>query len=348
MHRVAIFGPVTPAGQDFLRLLERQPLPLAELRLLAEDFSVGRRVTFQERSIPIRAANTQSFQNIDLAIFFAGQDASARFAPIAVKSGSFVVDTSSAFRTEAAIPCVISALNGDDLTARARIACTPTPATLLLAVTLHAIHRAAGLRRVAAATYHAVSDLGQTAFEELNSQTRLVLEGRSAIPHLYPHQLAFNVIPEVDVFLDNGYTREEALISSGVQRLLRLPDLPISITAVRVPVYFGHSAAVHVDLEEYLRPDEARAIFAGVPGIKVLDEPDIGLYPLPWDVTYREEIVVGRVREDLASTNGLAFWAVVDNVRRGTALAALDLALAAINRGLVGKRRQLVEPPSRQ
>ena len=326
-YTVGIVGAATPVGQEVVRVLGERRFPLADLRALTADHSAGQRITVGEHTFVLREGNARTFQGVDLALFVAGADDSSQLVPIASRAGALIVDASPAFRNDAAVPLVAPEVNLDALAGRRRFVALPGPVSSQVSAVLYPLQVAAGLRRVIVDTYQAASDVGRGGVEELTEQVRLVLGGRAVVSHIFPHQLAFNALPEVDVFLDNGYSREEWLIAQEVRRVLRQPDLAVSVTAVRVPVYVGNAAALHVELERRVEPHEAREIFSQA-GLRVLDDPSVSLYPHPWMAAGQDEICVGRIREDASLARrgwGLALWVVADNVRR-TALAVVRLA----------------------
>jgi aspartate-semialdehyde dehydrogenase len=298
------------------------------LRLLASGRSAGRTVSIDGRTLEIGEAVPEAFAGVDIALFSAGADASRDLAPAAVAAGATVIDNSSAWRMDAAIPLVVSQVNPHDLEGHPGIVANPNCSTMQLAPVLMALRDAVGLERVVVDTYQSVSGTGADALAELESQVRAHVAGEEPVASVYPHPIAFNALPEIDVFLENGYTKEEWKVVSESRKILAMPDLRVSCTAVRIPVFVSHSEAVHVETREAVSPERARELFAAVPGVIVQDEPEEHRYPLAIDAAGHDEIYVGRVRRDIsiADDRGLAFWVVSDNLRKGAATNAVELA----------------------
>jgi aspartate-semialdehyde dehydrogenase len=317
-------------------LLERD-FPVAELRLLASGRSVGMSLPVAGRQIAVLEARPEAFDGVDLALFSAGADVSRELAPEAVSHGCTVIDNSSAWRMEPRIPLVVSQVNPDDLEAHEGIIANPNCSTMQLAPLLMALRDGPGLERVVVDTYQAVSGTGAEAIAELETQIRAHAAGAPKEAAVYPHAIAFNALPEIDTFLPNGYTKEEWKVVAESRKILHLPDLRVSCTAVRVPVFVGHSEAVHVETRAAITPDEARALFAKVPGVIVRDVPTAHGYPIATDAAGHDEIYVGRVRQDVSIPDGrgLVFWCVSDNVRKGAATNAVELAQLLAARGWV-------------
>jgi aspartate-semialdehyde dehydrogenase len=282
-------------------------------------------------------ARPEAFDGVDLALFSAGADVSRELAPEAVSHGCTVIDNSSAWRMEPRIPLVVSQVNPDDLEAHEGIIANPNCSTMQLAPLLMALRDGPGLERVVVDTYQAVSGTGAEAIAELETQIRAHAAGAPKEAAVYPHAIAFNALPEIDTFLPNGYTKEEWKVVAESRKILHLPDLRVSCTAVRVPVFVGHSEAVHVETRAAITPDEARALFAKVPGVIVRDVPTAHGYPIATDAAGHDEIYVGRVRQDVSIPDGrgLVFWCVSDNVRKGAATNAVELAQLLAARGWV-------------
>ena len=243
-----------------------------------------------------------------------------------------VIDNSSAFRMVPTVPLVVPEINPEDIKWHKGIIANPNCSTIQTVVALYPLHKVNPIKRIIADTYQAVSGTGSAAVDELTVQAKQVLEGQSTIPHVYPHQIAFNVLPEIDVFLDNGYTKEEWKMVEETRKIMHADDIAISATCVRVPVFTGHSVAVHVEFSQPMSPDEARHIFAQAPGIKLLDDTAISLYPQPWSAAGTDEVFVGRIRRDVSYPKGLVLWVVADNLRKGAALNAVQIAEQVIKR----------------
>ncbi|MBI2888117.1 MAG: aspartate-semialdehyde dehydrogenase [Chloroflexi bacterium] len=322
-YTVAVVGGIGLVGRAFLRLLQERRFPMGEVRLLGSERTAGRKVHFRGEELEVQQLTAQSFHHVHLAFFAVNPEISSHYAPVAAKSGAVVVDNSPAFRMEPWVPLVVPEVNGADLARHRGIVANPNALTTLLALPLGALHRISPVERVIVDTYQSVSGAGQVAVEELSQQMRLVLEGKNAVSHVFPHQLAFNVLPQIDPFYDNGYSREEWRLIQETRKVLHSPELAISATCVRVPVLQGDSAAVHAELTRPITPEDAQTILGDAAGVKVLDEPDVGLYPHPWMITGQEDVLVGRIRRDFSNPRGLAFWLVGDNILRGHALNAV-------------------------
>ena len=331
-YRVAIVGATGLVGQEFIRVLEQRNFPMTSIHLLASDRSAGKKLFVSHDEIEVRETTPESFKEIDIALFSAGAEVSRYFSPIAAKSGAVVVDNSSAFRMDPDVPLVVPEVNPEDIQWHKGIIANPNCSTMQLVVALYPLHKVSPIKRIIVDTYQAVSGTGSAAVEELATQTKQVLEGQTTIPHVYPHQIAFNVLPEIDVFLDNGYTKEEWKMVEETRKIMHADDIAISATCARVPVFTGHSEAVHIEFSEFMSPDEARHILAQAPGVKVLDDPAISLYPQPWSAVGTDEVFVGRIRQDASTPNGLTMWVVADNLRKGAALNTIQIAEEMINR----------------
>ena len=325
---VAVVGATGAVGRTMIQILNEREFPVDELRLLASGRSAGRTVSIDGRTLEIGEAVPDAFEGVDIALFSAGADVSRELAPAAVGLGATVIDNSAAWRMDQAIPLVVSQVNPDDLEGHPGIIANPNCSTMQLAPVLMALRDAVGLERVVVDTYQSVSGTGADAIAELESQVRAHVSGGDPVASVYPHQIAFNALPEIDVFLPNGYTKEEWKVVTEDRKILHLPDLRISCTAVRIPVFVSHSEAVHVETRDPISPARAREVFAAVPGVVVQDDPSEHLYPLAIEAAGRDEIFVGRVRRDasIADGRGLAFWVVSDNLRKGAATNAVEIA----------------------
>ena len=330
---VAVVGATGLVGQTMLRVLLEREFPAREIRALASARSAQTELHVDGRTFTVDEASPAAFAGVDIALFSAGADVSRELAPHAVAHGTTVIDNSAAWRMDDAVPLVVSQVNPEDLAWHKGIIANPNCSTMQLAPLLAVLRDAVGLRRVIVDTYQSVSGTGSPAVEELEQQIRAHVEDRPKSAAVYPHPIAFNALPEIDSFMDNGYTREEWKVVAETRKILHLPDLPVSCTAVRVPVFVSHSEAVHVETERPINPDEARALFAATPGVEVVDDPAAHRYPLATDAAGSDLIYVGRVRADasLANGQGLAFWVVSDNLRKGAATNAVELAELLIN-----------------
>ena len=347
---IAIVGATGVVGRTMVQVLGERAFPIGELRLLASGRSAGRTVQVGGRSIEIGEALPEAFDGVDIALFSAGADISRDLAPQAVARGATVIDNSSAWRMDPTVPLVVSQVNPDDLAAHEGIVANPNCSTMQLVPVLMALRDSVGIERVIVDTYQSVSGTGADAIVELEGQIRAHVAGEAKQAGVYPHPIAFNALPEIDVFLENGYTKEEWKLVTESRKILHLPDLRISCTAVRVPVFVSHSEAVHVETREPVTPERARRLFESVSGVVVQDDPAGHEYPLATDAAGRDEVFVGRVRQDpsIADGRGLAFWVVSDNLRKGAATNAVELAEALVARGWVRarSRREAVEAPA--
>src|SRR5919197_1723083 len=323
---VAICGATGAVGREFMRILEQRDFPVRELRPLASKRSAGKMATFKGEPLTIQEATPEAFRGVEIALFSAGAGVSRELAPQAAAAGAVVVDNSSAWRMEPDVPLVVPEVNPDDIAGHRGIIANPNCSTIQMVVALNPLHRANPLRRVVVDTYQSVSGAGGKGIDELNEQTAAVLAGRPARVEVQPRRIAFNVIPHVDVPMDDGYYKEEWKMIHETRKIMHLPDLPVSATCVRVPVAIGHSEAVHAEFERPMSPAEARALLEEAPGIALIDNPAEALYPLPVEAAGRDEVFVGRIRRDASHPNGLALWVVSDNVRKGAALNAVQIA----------------------
>lgn len=334
---VAVVGATGVVGRTMIQVLLEREFPVGELRLLASERSAGKTISIEGATHDVGLASAEAFEGVDIALFSAGGDASRELAPLAAARGATVVDNSSAWRMDPAIPLVVSQVNPDDLEGHPGIIANPNCSTMQLVPVLMALRDSVGLERVVVDTYQAVSGTGGKAIQELESQVRAHVAGEPKDATVYPHQIAFNALPQVDVFLDNGYTKEEMKLVNESRKILHLPDLRVSSTAVRIPVFVAHSEAVHVETRDPIAPGRARALFAGVPGVTVQDDPSTSTYPLATTAAGSDEIYVGRVRQDpsVEGGRGLAFWVVSDNLRKGAATNAVEIAEILAGRGWV-------------
>lgn len=333
--RVAILGATGLVGQEFINVLRQRKFPMASLRLLASEVSAGKKIRVGKEELEVEEATPQSFEGIDLALFSAGSDVSKIFAPVAARSGAVVVDNSAAWRMEPYVPLVVPEVNPNDVKQHKGIIANPNCSTIQMVVALNPLHKVNPIKRIIVDTYQSVSGTGKAAMEELSTQTKQVLNGQKTVPHVYPHQIAFNLLPHIDVFLGNGYTKEEWKMVQETRKIMHAPEIAISATCVRVPVYIGHSEAVHVEFTRPMTPEEARSILSKAPGVKVVDDPDVNMYPVPIAAAGHDETLVGRIRADNSHPNGLALWVVADNLRKGAALNAVQIAEVMLNQGLL-------------
>jgi aspartate-semialdehyde dehydrogenase len=325
-YNIAIVGATGAVGVELLDVLDRRAFPIGSLRLLASARSAGRKMQFRGQDIAVEELREDSFREIDIAFFSAGGDTSRRFVPVAVSAGAVVVDNSSAFRMDPQVPLVIPEINGADAREHRGIIANPNCTTAITLMALYPLHRAFGVRRIFASSYQAVSGSGARAIAELKRQIASVAAGEPATPEVYPHQIAFNVLPQVDAFLENGYTKEEMKMQNEGRRIMHLPDFRASVTCVRVPVYRAHSVAVSAEFERPVSVEEAHEVLAKAPGVELVDEPQRNRYPMPLNAAGKDNCEVGRVRRDCALENGLAFWVAGDQLLKGAALNAVQIA----------------------
>jgi aspartate-semialdehyde dehydrogenase len=334
-YNVAVVGATGLVGQEFLKIAMQRRFPIKGLKLLASHRSAGRKINYGEWEIEVEEASSKSFAGCDLAFFSATTEVSKSLIPSAVKSGAITIDDSSAWRMEPDVPLVVPEVNGDDLREHKGIISIPNCPTTPLCQVLWPVHKVNRIQRIIVDTYQSVSGTGAAAVQELTDQTRQVLDGNATRPHVYPHQIAFNLLPQVDVFLGSGYTKEEWKVMNETRKIMHEPELAISATCVRVPVYTGHSEAVHVEFSKSISPEDFYSIIHDAPGITVQDEPSVNMYPTPWAIAGRDDTYVGRIRQDASSQNGIAFWLVSDNLRKGAALNAIQIAEELVERGLI-------------
>ncbi len=309
-----------------LRVMERRNFPVASLRLLASARSAGLPLKFRGEDVPVEVLNVNSFEGIDVALFSAGSGISKEYGPIAVKSGAVVVDNSSAFRMQESVPLIVPEINGKDVANHKGILANPNCTTAVTLMALYPLHKKFGVKRIFASSYQAVSGAGARAIDELRRQVKDLASGQPASHEIFPHQIAFNVIPQVDSFLDTGYTKEEMKMQNEGRRIMHLPEFKASITCVRVPVYRAHSVAVSAEFLEPVSLHEAREAIAAFPGVQLEDDTTANIYPMPLRVAGQDDCFVGRLRHDCALENGLAFWVCGDQLLKGAALNAVQIA----------------------
>jgi len=332
---VAIIGATGLVGQELISTLLYRRFPVKSLRLLASSHSVGKKLLVGEREVEVEETNHNSFVGTDVAFFGATTQISRDLVPVAAKAGAVVIDDSSAWRMEPDVPLVVPEVNGDDLAGHKGIIAIPNCSTTPVVLALWPIHKLNPIKRLIIDTYQSVSGTGARAVQELRDQARLVLDGKPTVPHVYPHQIAFNLLPEIDVFLDNGYTKEEWKMAQETRKIMHESELPVSATCVRAPVFVGHSAAVHFELTRPIAVEDIRSILQEAPGITVQDEPSISLYPTPWTAAGHDDVFVGRLRQDASCANGFVMWVVSDNLRKGAALNSVQIAEELLTRNLI-------------
>jgi len=323
---VAVVGATGAVGVEMIKTLEKRNFPVGKLTLLASARSVGKQLTFRGTPITVTELTKDSFNGIDIALFSAGGSISKEFAPIAAKAGCVVVDNSSAFRMDDSVPLVIPEINGADVKKHKGIIANPNCTTAITLMALYPLHQSFGCKRIFAASYQAVSGTGAKAIEELKQQVEQLVQGKEVTKEVYPHQIAFNVLPHVDSFLPTGYTKEEMKMENEGRKIMHHPSFRASVTCVRVPVYRSHSVAVNAEFEKPVSVDDARTVLKKAPGIDLIDEPENKKYPMPLFTSEKYNCEVGRIRKDCALDNGLAFWVSGDQLLKGAALNAVQIA----------------------
>ena len=325
-YNVAVAGATGAVGRKMLEILEERKFPVATLKALASAKSVGQTLAFKGNPVTVEELKESSFEGVDIALFSAGASVSRQFAPSAVKSGCIVIDNSSAFRMEPDVPLVVPEVNPDAINSNAGIIANPNCSTIQMVVVLKPIHDKFKIKRVVVSTYQSVSGSGQKAINELQNQTKNLLDGETAEVNVYPHQIAFNCLPHIDNFLDNGYTKEEMKMVNETRKILGDPSIMISPTTVRVPVFYSHSESINVETFRPIHARGVRELLSGMDGICVTDNPESNEYPLAIDGAGKDEVFVGRIRDDISCKNAINFWVVSDNLRKGAALNAVQIA----------------------
>jgi len=324
--RVAVVGATGAVGIELIKTLGKRNFPVSKLALLASARSVGRKLKFRNQEIAVDELTKDSFKGIDIALFSAGGGISKEFAPLAAKAGCVVIDNSSAFRMDDSVPLVIPEINAADARLHKGIIANPNCTTAITLMALFPLHEAFNVERIFAASYQAVSGTGAKAIEELQRQIGQIVSGRPVTKEVYPHQIAFNVLPQVDSFLPDGYTKEEMKMQNEGRKIMHHPAFRASVTCVRVPVYRAHSVAVSAEFKQPVSVDAARAVLSKAPGLDVVDDPEKKEYPMPLYTAEKYNCQVGRIRKDCALDNGLCFWVSGDQLLKGAALNAVQIA----------------------
>lgn len=337
-YEVAIVGATGLVGREMLQILEERDFPVSNIRLYASGRSAGETLLFKGKEVTVQNLYHADFSGVDLVLSSPGARVSREFAPRAVEARAVVVDNSSAFRMDKEVPLVVPEVNPDQVKHHRGIIANPNCSTIQLVVVLWPIYKAFGLRRVVVSTYQAVSGAGRRAMEELMAQCVALLNQRPVTIERFPHQIAFNVLPHIDDFEEDGYTLEEKKIIRESRKIMGLPDLRITATAVRVPVMNGHSESLNIETERYASPADIREVLASAPGVSVLDDPLENAYPMPLHASGMDAVFVGRIRTDPTVENGIALWTSTDNLRKGAALNAVQIAELLVHFGLLGKR----------
>nr|HDN01003.1 aspartate-semialdehyde dehydrogenase [Deltaproteobacteria bacterium] len=325
---VAVAGATGAVGQTMIKVLEERNFPVREIRFLASERSEGKELSFKAEKVRVQKLDHNSFDGVDIAIFSAGGDRSLTFAPSAASAGAVVVDNSNAWRMDPEIPLVVPEVNPHAVSGyKAKgIIANPNCSTIQMVVALKPLYDYARIKRIVVSTYQAVSGSGLKAVRELENQVRSWAKGRTPEASVYPHQIAFNCLPHIDAFMDNGYTREEMKMVNETRKIMEDPEIQVSATTVRVPVFYSHSEAVNVQFERKVSVSKARELLSKAPGIKVVDDLSRNVYPLALDAEGQDLTLVGRIREDISQANGLDLWVVADNIRKGAATNAVQIA----------------------
>jgi aspartate-semialdehyde dehydrogenase len=321
-YHIAVAGATGAVGNEMIKILEEQKFPVASLKLLASSRSAGKTLDFRGKSLTVEELREDSFEGVDIALFSAGAAASRQFAPAAADSGCIVIDNSSGWRMDPEVPLVVPEVNPHAVAdyRNKNIIANPNCSTIQMVVVLKPIYDAVGIERVVVSTYQAVSGTGKLAMQELMDQTRMLLNFQEVTPEVYPYRIAFNCFPHIGGFLENGYTEEEMKMVYETQKIMEDPNIRVSATTVRIPVFYGHSEAVNIQTSRKLTAKDARVLLFRAPGVKVLDNPDERIYPMPLEAAGINDTLVGRIREDSSIENGLDLWIVADNIRKGAAL----------------------------
>ena len=333
--KIALIGATGAVGQVFLRILEERNFPASDIRLCASERSFGKKIKVRDEKLIVEEATPQLLSEVDFVFISASGSVSRQMAPLAVDQGAIVIDKSSAFRMDPTVPLVVPEINPEDLHDHHGIIASPNCTTTPMVMALKPLNEANPAKRIVAASYQSVTGTGASAGEELLAQSRDVLDGKDASMNVYPHQIAFNVLPHVEEFLENGYTTEEMKMQNETRKILHAPDLKVSTTCVRVPVMVSHAEAINVEFTDPISPGEVREILSTMPGVRVVDDPQANVYPMPVQSEGEDDVFVGRIRKDISLDNGIAMWLTCDNLRKGAALNAIQIAEEMLARNLL-------------
>jgi len=334
-YNVAVVGATGAVGEEMLKILQQRNFPLKNLRVLASERSKGKLLKFKEEKLKVERLSSASLKGIEIALFSAGASISREFSPKMVKMGAVVVDNSSAFRMEKDVPLIVPEVNPWALKNHQGIIANPNCSTIQLVVAINPIHLRVKIKRMIISTFQSVSGTGREAILELKKQSESYLAGNSTTSKVYPHQIAFNLLPHIGQFLPSGYTEEEMKLVNETRKIMEDPSIAITATCVRVPVFISHSEVVTIETKEKISVEKVREILSSSPGVIVKDEPQKGSYPLPIEAAGKDEVFVGRIREDESITNGINLWVVADNLRKGAALNTIQIAELLIQEGLI-------------
>ncbi len=333
--KIALIGATGAVGQVFLSILEERNFPASDIRLCASERSFGKKIKVRGEKLIVEEATPQLLSEVDFVFISASGSVSRQMAPLAVDQGAIVIDKSSAFRMDPNVPLVVPEINPGDLHDHHGIIASPNCTTTPMVMALKPLNEANPAKRIVAASYQSVTGTGASAGEELLAQSRDVLDGKDASMDVYPHQIAFNVLPHVEEFLENGYTTEEMKMQNETRKILHAPDLKVSTTCVRVPVMVSHAEAINVEFTDPISPGEVREILSTMPGVRVVDDPQANVYPMPVQSEGEDDVFVGRIRKDISLDNGIAMWLTCDNLRKGAALNAIQIAEEMLARNLL-------------
>jgi len=327
-YNVAVAGATGAVGNQMISCLEERKFPIKSIKLLASSRSVGREIDYRGDSIDVEELKESSFKGMDIALFSAGGGASEKFAPFAAKDGCVVIDNSSTWRMDPDVPLVVPEVNPHAVSQYTKkgIIANPNCSTIQMVVPLYPLHKKYGIKRIVVSTYQAVSGTGKEAIDELDSQTRAILNFKNCENKIYPHIIAFNCLPHIDLFLENGYTKEEMKMVYETRKILEDDTIGVTATTVRVPVFYGHSESINLETKENISAKEVKSLLKKTPGVKVVDDPKNNVYPLAIDAAGQDLTLVGRIRDDESVANGINMWVVADNIRKGAATNAVQIA----------------------
>ncbi len=325
-YNIAIMGATGAVGNCFLKILEERKFPINSLKLLASERSKGKTLKFMGHGHPVEVLTHDSFKGIDIVLASAGASRSLEFLPSAVAAGAVCVDNSSAFRMDKETPLVVPEVNPQDIKKHKGIIANPNCSTIQMVVALYPIHKKARIKRIVVTTFQSVSGAGQKKINELREQAAAFINHKHLVPKEFPHPIAFNLIPQIDVFMDNGYTKEEMKMVHETRKIMGDDSIKVNATCVRVPVFYAHSESINIETEKYISANEARELLLKAPGVKLVDDPRNKAYPMPIDAEGKDLTLVGRIRQDESIKNGLSMWVVADNIRKGAALNAIQIA----------------------
>ncbi|SPF41492.1 Aspartate-semialdehyde dehydrogenase [Syntrophobacter sp. SbD1] len=331
--KVAVVGATGAVGNLMVKVLEERAFPVSELKLLASARSVGKTLGFRGSQIAVEELVEGSFEGMQLALFSAGGSISKKFAPIAARAGAVVIDNSNAWRMDPQVPLVVPEVNPEAALTHSGIIANPNCSTIQMVVALKPIYDAVGIRRIVVTTFQAVSGTGKRAIEELRTQVSDIINGRETAPKIYPHQIAFNCFPHIGPFLENGFSEEEMKMANETRKIFGDAQIKVCATTVRIPVIYGHSESINIETEKPISAEQTRKLLEAAPGVKVIDDPKCAAYPVPLDAAGTDDTFVGRIRTDPSAENGLAMWVVADNIRKGAATNAIQIAEILMNRG---------------